>query len=163
MAKATKVKNAILVRLYDVETVRSIEELMETEQFDSMNELMNQAINRGIEKIYLDFGKRKVLKQTEEPEMPEGKRIDRLEHELRKVRVLEEDMYILMNSIEALAASSYNVQCALIKGDEVSAELLDSGYLATLPDAYREIKDGLEARFKRKLSNENKKGDGDEE
>lgn len=160
MAKATKVKNAILVRLYDVETVRSIEELMETEQFDSMNELMNQAINRGIEKIFLEFGKRKLFKQQGElPEMPEAKRIDRVEHELKKVRVLEEDMYILMNSIEALTASTYNVLCAQVKGEELSAELLDSGYLAVLHGAYREIKDGLEARFNRKLSKENKEGD----
>lgn len=160
MGKATKVKNAFLVRLYDVETVRSIEELMQTGKYDSMNKLMNCAINFGIEKIYLEFGKRKLLPEsTEIPEMPESKKIDRVERELKKVRVLEEDMFILMNSIEALVASTYNVQSAVLKGEEVSAELLDSGYLASLPAAYKEIKDNLVERFNRKLTKENQEDD----
>lgn len=45
-----------------------------------------------------------------------------------------------------------------IKGEELNEELLDSGYLAALPDTYREIKDNLVARFRRKLAKERRSG-----
>ena len=56
-----KLKNAFWLRIYDVDTLQSIHELIETKQFDSMNDLLNQAVRAGIEKIYLDYGKRRAL------------------------------------------------------------------------------------------------------
>ncbi len=69
---------------------------------------------------------------------------------------MQEDMFILMNSIEALVASIFNVQLAEINGEAVSGELIDSGIMAKLPPAYLEIKDNLIARFNRKLAKEQK-------
>lgn len=150
-------KNDFRVRLYDVEVVKSIGELMESGDFESANELLGRAITIGIENIYLEYGKRKRLSQAiPNPEMPETVRLDRIEHELAKVRVLEEDMYILMNSIKAITASIYNVHLANVKGEPLNEELMNNyGYMSELPEAYREIEDNLLKRFNRKLGKKN--------
>ncbi len=159
MEQEKKIKNAFFVRLYDAETVRAIGELIQTGWYASINELMNCAIGIGIEKIYLGLGKRRHFSRPREiPEVPALDAIDRVDRQLKKVRLLTEDMFILMNSIEALTASVFNVQRAAIKGEELNEELLDSGYLAALPDTYLEIKDNLVARFRRKLAKERRSG-----
>lgn len=152
-----KYKNSFHLRVYDAELLKSLNELLETEKYESMNELLNCALGIGIEKIYLEFGKRKLFTQAlAVPEMPEGKKIDKLEGKIERQRILLEDMFILLNSIEALVASVFNVQRAEISGEPVNAELIDSGYMAKLPPAYLEIKDNLVARFNRKLEKEQK-------
>lgn len=152
-----KHKNSFHVRIYDAELLKSLNELLATEKYESMNELMNCALGVGVEKIYLEFGKRKLFTQAREiPEMPDGKKLDKIEAKIEKLRILQEDMFILMNSIEALAASVFNVQRAAINGETVSSEMMESGYLTKLPAAYSEIKDNLVARFNRKLSKEQK-------
>ncbi len=152
-----KHKNDFRVRLYDVEVVKSIEELMGTGDFESANELLGKAVAIGIEKIYLEYGKRKRLAQAiPNLEMPEPVRLDRIEHELGKVRVLEEDMYILMNSIKAVVASIYNVHRANVKGEALNEEILNNySLMAELPEAYREIEDNLFKRFNRRLGKKN--------
>lgn len=155
--KEKKYKNSFHVRIYDVELLKSLNELLDTGKYESMNELMNCALGVGVEKIYLEFGKRKLFTQAREiPEVPEGKKLDKIDTKLEKQRIMQEDMFILMNSIEALVASIFNVQRAEINGETVNAELIDSGYLAKLPPAYLEIKDNLVARFNRKLAKEQK-------
>lgn len=148
-----KYKNSFHLRIYDAEVLKSLNELMETGNYESMNELLNCAVGIGAEKIYLELGKRKLLvKSPLEPEVPDSKKLDRLEQELSKVRTLEEDMYILMNSIKALTASIYNVHRVQANGEAISAEMLDNyGYMSVLPDSYREIEDNLIARFNRNL------------
>ena len=152
-----KHKNDFRVRLYDVEVVKSIEELMGTGDFGSANELFGKAVAIGIEKIYLEYGKRKRLAQAiPDLEMPEKVRLDRIEHELGKVRILEEDMYILLNSIKAVVASIYNVHRANVKGEALNEEILNNyGLMAELPEAYREIEDNLLKRFDRRLGKKN--------
>lgn len=148
-----KHKNDFRVRLYDIEVVKSIEELMDTSDFESANELLGRAIAIGVEKIYLEYGKRKRIAQAiPNPEMPETVRLDRIEHAIAKLRVLQEDMYIVMNSVEALTASIYNVHRANVRGEALNEELMDNyGYMSELPEAYREIKNNLLKRFNRRV------------
>ncbi|MCM1441353.1 MAG: hypothetical protein NC131_19435 [Roseburia sp.] len=155
--KEKKHKNSFHLRIYDVELLKSLNELLATEKYESMNELLNCALGVGVEKIYLEFGKRKLFTQARAiPEMPDGKKLDKIENKLERQRIMQEDMFILLNSIEALVASVFNVQRAQVTGESVSAELIDSGYMAKLPAAYLEIKDNLVARFNRKLEKEKK-------
>ncbi len=152
-------KNYYHIRLYDAETVKSIDELIKTGDFSSVNELLGKAIAIGIQKIYIEYGKRKRLELATmpTPEVPDVVKLENIERELDNLRVLDEDLYILMNSIKGLTASVYNVLRANIKGEPLSAELLDDyGYMAAMPDAYREIEEKLQARFKRRTG---KKGE----
>lgn len=155
--QSKKFKNSFHLRIYDAELLKSLNELFGTGKYESMNELLNCALGVGVEKIYLEFGKRKLFTQAREiPEVPEGKRLEKIEVKLEKQRIMQEDMFILMNSIEALTASVFNVQRSQIEGEPISGELIDSGYLAKLPKAYLDIKDNLVARFNRKLTKEQK-------
>lgn len=78
-----KHKNSFHIRIYDVELLKSLNELFETGKYESMNELINCALGVGVEKIYLEFGKRKLFTQAREiPEVPEGKRLDKIETRL---------------------------------------------------------------------------------
>lgn len=155
--QSKKFKNSFHLRIYDAELLKSLNELFGTGKYESMNELLNCALGVGVEKIYLEFGKRKLFTQAREiPEVPEGKRLEKIEVKLEKQRIMQEDMFILMNSIEAIVASILNVQRAEVNGEAVSGELIDSGVMAKLPPAYLEIKDNLVARFNRKLAKEQK-------
>lgn len=145
-------RNDFRVRLYDAETVKSIDELLKTGDFSSVNELLGKAIAIGIEKIYVGYGKRKRLELATmpTPEVPDVVKLENIKRELDNLRVLDEDMYILMNSIKGLTASVYNVLRANVKGEPLSVELLDDyGYMATMPDSYLEIENNLQARFNR--------------
>lgn len=146
-----KFNNSFHLRVYDSELLKSMYELVETDKYDSMNELLNCALGIGIEKIYLEFGKRKLFSTAREtPEQSDVKKIDKIDAKIEKLRLLQEDMFILMNSIEALACSIYNVHRAEANGETISVELMDSGYLNNLPQAFRYIKDKLIERFNRK-------------
>lgn len=161
--QAKKNKNSFHLRIYDVEVLKSLNELFEVGGYKTMNELLNYVLSVGTEKIYLEFGKRKLFTQSfSYPEKSDSKKLDDIHHELGKQKLMQEDMFILMNSIEAIVASVFNMQRANAVGDPLSAELIDSGYFNTLPDVFKDIKDNLVARFNRNLSKEQKKG-GDNE
>ena len=150
-----KMKNSFHLRIYDLEVLKSLNELFTTGNYESMNELLNNALSIGVEKIYLEFGKRKRLTQSHEiPDLPDTKKLDRITALTERQKITLEDMMILMNSIEGLAASIYAVQRAEVSGEPMSVELMDSGYLTKLPKSYQDIKDNLEQRFNRKLKKE---------
>ena len=158
--QSNQIKNSFHLRIYDAEVLKSLNELFEAGGYESMNELLNYALGVGAEKIYLEFGRRKLLTQPLAfPEKSDGRKLDDVLHELSKQRLMQEDMFILMNSIEAIVSSIFNMHRAGVVGEPLSAELIDSGYFNTLPDNFREIKDSLIKRFNRKLSKEQKKGE----
>lgn len=157
--QSTQLKNSFHLRVYDAEVLKSLYELKEAGNYEIMNELLNDVLRLGAEKMYLEFGKRKLLTRSLAfPEKTDGKKLDDVLHELGKQKLMQEDMFILMNSIEAIVSSIFNMHRAGVIGEPLSAELIDSGYYNTLPDNFREIKDGLIKRFNRKLSIEQKKG-----
>lgn len=146
-------KNYYHIRLYDAETVKSIDELIKTGDFSSVNELLGKAIAIGIEKIYIEYGKRKRLELATmpTPEVPDVVKLEKIQQGLENLRVLDEDLYILMNTIKALSASVFNILRANVKGEPLNTELLDNyGYMATMPDSYVEMEDKLQSRFNRK-------------
>lgn len=154
----TEIKNDFHIRIYDAETVKSINELITTKRFSSVNELMNKAINIGIEKIYLDFGKKKALGKTyAPPEETDSQRIDNIDHKLNKLRLTMEDILILLNAVELLTASNFNLYKAALLGEPVSEELIDSGHYAEPPEAYVRLKEQIAQRYSRQFKREEKK------
>lgn len=155
MKEEKKLKNYFHVRLYDSEVVKSIDEILATGKFDSANELLGIAIAYGIEKIYVDFGKRKMLANNmPDAELPESERLVKIEQVLHNVKVMLEDIFIMQNCHEALISTIYNVEKFDFagEGESVSADLMDSGYYAGLPKFFADIKETLAARFSRKMN-----------
>lgn len=153
--KVDKKKNTFYVRIYDDDILTSVYELFETKQFASMNDLMNKALALGIEKIYLTYGKRRALSSAIEPETPASESLEKVSQQLRNMELTINDLFVMMNVLEIMSATLYNVEVAKNSGEAVSAELMDSGYFSTLPERYQEIKDKLIRRMEKK----NRKGD----
>lgn len=150
--KEKEYPNSFHLRVKDAEVLKSLNELFATKKFESMNDLLNRALSIGIEKIYLDFGKRKALAQPMDAiECSDRQKLDDLEHRLKQMQLLEEDMFILLNSLEGLVATNLNILVANVKGEALSEELIESGHLAKLPTAYQNIKDGLIDRLNKKF------------
>lgn len=152
-----KIKNEFKLRIYDAQTAQSVDELVKSGRFGSANELLNAALQIGVEKIYIEAGKRKLLttEKTVVDGMPDGRVLDKILRKTQANGVLLEDMFVMLSSIEALTASLYNALIYKTRGESVSEELLNSGYLAELPDSYREIRDRLVDSYEKKL----RKGD----
>lgn len=112
-----KLKNAFWVRVYDVDTLQSIYELIETKQFDSMNDLLNQAIRAGIEKIYLDYGKRRALPSGYAPtsEAQPNARLEAIEKKLKEMSLSLDDVLVLMSMVEMLASTLYSFIVAYMR------------------------------------------------
>lgn len=149
-------KNAFWLRVYDVETIKSIHELFDTKQFDSMNDLLNRAVRVGIEKLYLDFGKRRKLQAKTEGGEAGPKldvRFESVDRRLKEMSLSIDDVLVLMSMLEMLTSTLYNVELARIKGERLTPDLIDSGYFSTLPPAMQEIKDKLIARMNTKKRN----------
>ena len=145
----TEIKNDFHIRIYDAETVKSINELITTKRFSSVD---------GTEKIYLDFGKKKALGKTyAPPEETDSQRIDNIDHKLNKLRLTMEDILILLNAVELLTASNFNLYKAALLGEPVSEELIDSGHYAEPPEAYVRLKEQIAQRYSRQFKREEKK------
>lgn len=142
-----EIANKFILRLYDLETAKSILELMQTGKFASKNELLNRAVQIGVEKIYLEFGKRKALASPIEVEKPDGVKIDEMQKAIKENRVLTEDIFVLMNSIEIITATVLNVLRAEVLGEDINADMIDGGLMARLPPYAQQIKDDLTAKL----------------
>ena len=151
MKKKTQetLKNAFWLRVYDVETLKSIYELLDTKQFDSMNDLLNRAVRAGIEKLYLDFGKRRKLPTSTEGSeagSPFDVRFEGIDRRLKEMSLSLDDVLVLMSMLEMLTSTLYNVELVRMKGEKLTPDLVESGYFSTLPPAMQDIKDKLIAR-----------------
>ena len=143
-------KNAFWLRVYDVETLKSIYELYDTKQFESMNDLLNRAVRAGIEKMYIDYGKRGALKAPTAVPVQDSQKLDEIEKKLKEMSYPLDDVLVLMSMVEMITSTLYNIEVARLKGEAVSADLLESGYFSALPANLQEIKDRLIARMEKK-------------
>lgn len=146
-----KQKNSFHLRVYDVELLKSLNELLATEKYESMNHLLNCALGVGVEKIYMEFGKKKALAEPMNVQTPETVRLAQMEKMLREIRILNEDIHVLSNSIEMAIFTVLNVMRAEASGEPVSADLIDNGYFVNIPPYYQDIKDKLTERLARVL------------
>lgn len=156
--KEKKLKNDFRVRLYDLEIIKSINELMSTGNFDSVNELLGYAIGYGIEKIYLEYGKRKILSQAVPAEIPQDERLQKVEQILADTKIMLEDIFVMQNAEEALLSTLYNVERTKNAGEAITSELMDRGFLSQLPPFVADVKNSLIERLKRKQKKQKKDG-----
>lgn len=148
--KDKKKNNAFYVRVYDDDILTSLYELFDTKQFDSMNDLMNKALSIGVEQIYLTFGKQRALTSSIEPVIPNTENTNEVLRRLKDMELTTNDLFVILNVLEVMITTLYNVEVAKHNGEPVSGELMDSGYFSTLPERYQSIKDTLIRRIEKK-------------
>ena len=139
--------------MYDDDLLTSINELHLTGQFESMNDLMNRALAIGIEKMYLEFGKRRALPDMADPNPNVSAQLVMMANKIHENSLNLDDIFVMMNCIETMVATLYNIQLAQVKKEPVSTELIESGYLTTLPASMQAVKDQMIRRLDRRRAN----------
>ena len=145
--------NSFKIRVYDDDLLTSINELHLTGQFESMNDLMNRALAIGIEKMYLEFGKRRALPDMADPNPNVSAQLVMMANNIHENSLNLDDIFVMMNCIETMVATLYNIQLAQVKKEPVSTELIESGYLTTLPASMQAVKDQMIRRLDRRRAN----------
>ncbi len=145
--------NSFKIRVYDDDLLTSINELHLTGQFESMNDLMNRALAIGIEKMYLEFGKRRALPDMADPNPNVSAQLVMMANKIHENSLNLDDIFVMMNCIETMVATLYNIQLAQVKKEPVSTELIESGYLTTLPASMQAVKDQMIRRLDRRRAN----------
>ena len=56
----------------------------------------------------------------------------------------------MMSVIEMLVTTLYNNEAMKLKGEEVNIELMESGFMAQLPENIQQVKDAITKRLSRK-------------
>ena len=142
--------NSFHVRIYDDELLTELYALAELKEFSSMNELMNTALSIGIEKMYLDRGKRKSFAESKSQPTTPTANFDEMLKKLKGAELTLDDIFVMMNVMEMLLTTLYNNEVMKIKGEPVGIELLESGYMAQLPENIQQVKDKLIRRLSKK-------------
>lgn len=141
--KIQKRRNQFPLRIYHEDVLITLEELYATNQFESMNDLLNRAVKIGAEEIYKSFGKRGALGESELAGENLKSILDELSHHERRTSLTVDDIFVMLNVLETMVSSLYNIENARIRGEQVSAELMDVGFYAQLPKDFQLVKDEL--------------------
>lgn len=151
MDKEKNIKNnSFKLRIYDDDLLTSLNELYKTGQFESMNDLLNRGLSIGIEKLYLEFGKRKALADPIEPSPNISAQLNSLLARHKENSLTLDDIFVMMSCIETMIATLYNIEIAHTRKEPVNIELIESGYLSTLPTSLKAVKDQMIKRMERK-------------
>jgi hypothetical protein len=151
MKTQDKKNNSFRIRVYDDDLLTSIYELAELKEFASMNELICTALSFGIEKMYIERGKRKAFTAKDVQESGDVKLNELIKRSKAQTTTLD-DVFVMLNVVEMLMSTLYNAKLLDLKGESVSSEMIESGYLSELPENIRRVKDSLVKRLAKKES-----------
>lgn len=120
------------IRLKDEDTRQRLEKAFVSGGYDSYNQLINDALDRGL---------REILSETRESK-PEttSKEVSTQTAILKSIESTIDEVYVLQNIIEALLATLYNIERTKISNETVDLFLFDSGLLSKLPEQWNEAK-----------------------
>lgn len=149
MKAQDKKNNSFRIRVYDDELLTSINELFELKEWKTMNEFLCTALGIGVQKMYVERGKRKMLAKDVIEESSDSKLDELMKSSKANTKTLD-DVFVMLNVVEMLMSTLYNVELCERKGESVSSEMIESGYLSELPRNIQRVKDSLIKRFTKK-------------
>ncbi len=148
--KTQKRRNQFPLRIYHEDVLITLEELYATNHFESMNDLLCRVVKIGAEELYKQFGKRRALGGDEFAGDNLRSKLDELTHYERRTSLTVDDIFVMLNVLETMITTLYNIEHARIRGEQVSTELMDVGYYAQLPTDFQAVKDELINRMNKK-------------
>lgn len=143
-------QNTFKLRVKNADTLQSLHELYESGNFEFMNDLLNAALEYGVEKIYLEYGKHKCLATTKESPDNSGEKLDDIQRRMRKLELSFDDVVVLLNVLETLCAITLNLKIADVKKEPIEPALIDSGFYGDLPKFLQQIKDEVTRRISKR-------------
>lgn len=135
-------KNAALfsTRIHNMDTLQLINEL--AEKFGNRNAVLNNILDIGAPILYAQF----FGKETKAARAEKSTHNPSVGRELKELRKITDDMFVLFNVQEALLASLTNVKAAELNGEKVNAAQLLNGSMSALPEFVAGIKADLTTR-----------------
>ncbi|MDR3262964.1 MAG: hypothetical protein LBT30_01475 [Clostridiales bacterium] len=138
------------VRIYDDDLLSYIEELHQTKQFNSRNDVINKGIEFGIPMLYKEiFGKRLKefgallpARDTENEQLVVKK--------LKEISLTTDDIFIVLNLLEYLTTTIYNIELSKLNGISITDDEVRSGLLSELPSNLQKVKDEVVKRHNKK-------------
>ena len=139
--KQGKRKMAFLVRIYDIPTLDNLDALMASGNFDSYNALLGKTVQIGAETLLGSMNKAKALADAAaaEAQKDSAAQLAAIEKRVKDAARQSDELFIITSLIQTMVTTLYNVEIAHIHGEEVSAELMDSGYFSDLPEMLQQV------------------------
>ena len=138
-------KNEFKVRIYDDDVLTSIDELLGTKDFSSTNDLLNQAVERGINEIYQAYGKAKKLSAPLDINTDGNTHTHMrdIKNKLSRIALTIDDLFVLLSTNEALLSTVFNVVMAHENGEIVSEESIEQGGYSDLPQFIKTVREKI--------------------
>ncbi len=142
MKKEQNIRNDFHIRVHDVDVAKTIDELLNTNQFDNANVLLNAAVAIGVESLSYTYGLRKSKsKPSTSDNSDDNEKIDILTNLVKGLVRDISELLIGSNIQELLTALCFNMQYEKdVKGTKITSEMLESGILYELPDFIENVK-----------------------
>ncbi len=144
-------KNYFTVRLSDTNTLSSIEELLATKLYASGNILLNRAVEIGISEIYAKvFARNGTVSAAQAGNGTGPQPAGDLERMVKQNILTLDDVFVILNILEYMTSTLYNIELAKINNLPVSDDMVRSGVFSDLPDNLQAVKNELMARLNKR-------------
>lgn len=144
-------KNHMTLRIHNVSIYQLVEEL--TEEYGNMNLALNACLAAGAPIVYEETFRKKANVETLHRKTQESESVEALlamSKQIKELRLTQDDLYVMINNLEFMLASLYNIKISELDEQPVNTEMIRQGLLAELPEELRPIKKELQQRYKRK-------------
>lgn len=134
-----------MLRLSNLDVLKMIEEIDGANIYKSKNELLNKMLEYGAPEVYNRvFGKNNYTKLTGSSSVEVlMEKIDDISTRQKKSAGASNEIFSLLSIIEFLTTTLLNIEIAKANGETVSAENINAGIYATLPEKLENLKSQL--------------------
>lgn len=131
------------VRIYDEQMLDYIDELLGAGFFASKNEIINRAVEYGLPLIYSELFGKKVASGAQNVRQSDIDFGEQMRKDLREMRLTLDDLFVVMNIIEYITTTSFNLKLAELNGIAVADDDVRSGIYSQLPQQLQEVKNEI--------------------
>lgn len=145
---AQKKSNQFLVRVANIDTLKSIERLYETKKFDSKNQMLNEIIERGLASLLSEYGKHRTFdKPLDVTEQATAETLVDIKKILKQQQLNMDDIFVMLNVMESLCSILLNIKLSQLNDEHIDNEMIEAGYLSSLPDFLQQVKNEVTSRL----------------
>lgn len=137
------------IRIYDEQMLDYIDELLGAGYFASKNEIVNRAVEYGLPLIYSELFGKKIAGGGPSGNILNTDSGEQIKKDLREMRLTLDELFVIMNIIEYITTTSYNLQRAELNGIDIADDDVQSGIYSQLPQNLQEVKNEILQRQKK--------------
>lgn len=139
------------LRIHDAAIQQLVNEI--AEEYGNRTAALNACLAAGAPIVYEETFRKKANVETLHRKTQENESVEALlamSKQIKELRLTQDDLYVMINNLEFMLASLYNIKISELDEQPVSTEMIRQGLLAELPEELRPIKKELQQRYKRK-------------